>query len=199
MSKVHSTILTEEECQQLLHVSRASAVRHFGGEKRNPDLKETIRGHFGGVFVSFWRERALRGCVGTFQPTENIVGQVEAVTISSLADPRFVHEPITPCELAELCIELSVISGFELVSDLKSIKLGVHGIVVRQAESTGCFLPKVAAEHGWSTQEFLSNCCVMKAGLPADAWGDPRTEIYRFTAMVFGEESKESRVDSSCR
>jgi len=47
-------------------------------------------------------------------------------------------------------------------------------------------LPQVATETGWSKEEFLSYCCAHKAGLPADAWKDPETEVYFFTAEVFG-------------
>ncbi|MEN6424930.1 MAG: AMMECR1 domain-containing protein, partial [Phycisphaerales bacterium] len=38
---------------------------------------------------------------------------------------------------------------------------------------------------GWTREEFLSYCCFHKAGLPADAWKDPETEVYLFTAEVF--------------
>jgi len=47
-------------------------------------------------------------------------------------------------------------------------------------------LPQVATEAGWSKEEFLSYCCAHKAGLPADAWKDSETEVYLFTADVFG-------------
>jgi AMMECR1 domain-containing protein len=39
-----------------------------------------------------------------------------------------------------------------------------------------------------SREEFLSSCCRDKAGLPADAWKDPETEIMVFTTESFGED-----------
>jgi len=33
----------------------------------------------------------------------------------------------------------------------------------------------------------LRNLCAHKAGLPPDAYKDPETELYVFTAQVFGE------------
>jgi AMMECR1 domain-containing protein len=44
----------------------------------------------------------------------------------------------------------------------------------------------VATENGWDTEEFLRAVC-RKAGLPDDAW--PGSDLYRFTAQVFGEEN----------
>jgi AMMECR1 domain-containing protein len=62
----------------------------------------------------------------------------------------------------------------------------VDGIYIKRGYASGCFLPQVATETGWTTEEFLSYCCSHKAGLPPDAWKDPKTEIHLFTAEVFG-------------
>ena len=56
---------------------------------------------------------------------------------------------------------------------------------------SGCFLPQVATEIGWNKQEFLSYCCSRKAGLKPDAWKDPETEVYLFTADIFGADFAE--------
>jgi AMMECR1 domain-containing protein len=52
-------------------------------------------------------------------------------------------------------------------------------------------LPQVAEETGWSKEEFLSYCCSHKAGLAPDAWKDPKTEVFLFTAEVFGSAFKD--------
>jgi AMMECR1 domain-containing protein len=48
-------------------------------------------------------------------------------------------------------------------------------------------LPQVATERKWSGQRLLEETCV-KAGLPRDAWRDPETEVFGFTAEVFSEK-----------
>jgi uncharacterized protein (TIGR00296 family) len=75
--------------------------------------------------------------------------------------------------------------------DPLSLQLGVDGIYIKKDRASGCFLPQVASETGWSKEEFLSNCCAHKAGLAPDAWKDPETEVYLFTAEVFGAEFKD--------
>ena len=71
-----------------------------------------------------------------------------------------------------------------------TLRLGVDGIYIKKGFSSGCFLPQVATEAGWDKEEFLSYCCSHKAGLSADAWKDPQTEVYLFTAEVFGCDFK---------
>lgn len=73
--------------------------------------------------------------------------------------------------------------------DLQQLELGRHGIIVGRGRNRGLFLPQVATEYGFSREEFLSRCCSEKAGLPADAWRDPRTEVFIFTTDVFAELS----------
>ena len=67
-----------------------------------------------------------------------------------------------------------------------SLRLGVDGIYIKSGSASGCFLPQVAKEAGWDKEEFLSYCCAHKAGLKPDAWKDKETEVYLFTADVFG-------------
>jgi AMMECR1 domain-containing protein len=48
-------------------------------------------------------------------------------------------------------------------------------------------LPQVATERNWSGQRLLEETCV-KAGLPHDAWRDPETQVFGFTAEVFSQK-----------
>ena len=47
-------------------------------------------------------------------------------------------------------------------------------------------LPQVAREHKWSRERFLEETC-RKAGLDANAWKDPETQVEIFTAETFSE------------
>ncbi|MFW5915583.1 MAG: AMMECR1 domain-containing protein [Planctomycetota bacterium] len=82
---------------------------------------------------------------------------------------------------------MSVLSPLEKTGDPMELELGTHGIYVQKGRRTGCFLPQVATETGWSKEEFLQRCCSGKAGLSPDAWKDPDTDVYLFTAEVIGE------------
>ena len=57
---------------------------------------------------------------------------------------------------------------------------------MKRGFNSGLLLPQVAAEYDWDRLTFLKHTC-RKAGLPEDIWRDEKTEIYIFSAQVFGE------------
>jgi uncharacterized protein (TIGR00296 family) len=81
-------------------------------------------------------------------------------------------------------LDISVLSELEPCDDPWSIQLGVHGIYVKKGQRSGCFLPQVATETGWTVEEFWSYCCAHKAGLAPDAWTRPDVEKFTFTAEI---------------
>jgi len=144
-----------------------------------------------GCFVTLKNHDRLRGCIGQFTSESPLIELVRQMAISSATnDPRFFADPITTDELDELDVEISVLSPLQQTDDPLSLRLGIDGIYIKRRNMSGCFLPQVATETGWSKEEFLSYCCRHKTGLPADAWRDPETEVYLFTAEIFGSAFK---------
>jgi len=142
-----------------------------------------------GCFVTLKNGEQLRGCIGQFISDKALIELIVDMAIASAtSDPRFLSNPITKDELDELNIEISVLSPLKKTDDPLSLRLGIDGIYIKKGHASGCFLPQVATETGWSREEFLSYCCAHKAGLAADAWKDPETEVYLFTAEVFGAD-----------
>lgn len=140
-----------------------------------------------GCFVTLKNKGRLRGCIGQFTAQKPLIALVaEMAKASATGDPRFFANPITPREINELDIEISVLSPLQRTDNPLSLRLGTDGIYIRRGCASGCFLPQVATETGWSKEEFLSYCCAHKAGLDAAAWKEPETEVYLFTADVFG-------------
>jgi AmmeMemoRadiSam system protein A len=144
-----------------------------------------------GCFVTLKNRGQLRGCIGQFTSEVPLIELVvEMAKASATSDPRFFSDPIRPEELGQLDVEISVLSPLKRTDDPLSLQLGVDGIYIKSGCASGCFLPQVATETGWCKEEFLSYCCAHKAGLPADAWKDPNTEVYLFTADIFSAEFK---------
>ncbi len=141
-----------------------------------------------GVFVTIRKQGQLRGCIG------NIIGRgpmnilVRDMAISAATqDPRF--KPLSQDELSEIDLEISVLSKPREIKNIDEIDLGVHGVIVGQgAFHQGVFLPEVATDTGWSKEQFLTELCTQKAGLPPDCWKDPRTKIEIFTTESFSEK-----------
>jgi AmmeMemoRadiSam system protein A len=182
-------MLTPEQRQQLLRIAREAVAASVVGRPLpkvsagDPALEARC-----GAFVTLKTAGRLRGCIGRFVaegPLRETVQQMARA--AATADPRFVADRIGPGEVAELEIEVSVLSPLERTDDPMSLELGKHGIYVKRGMRSGCFLPQVATETGWSAEEFLAQCCAGKAGLPPDAWRDPATEVYLFTAEIIEE------------
>lgn len=180
----------EEAREEMLELARAAVMAAVKGEKlpvaepKNPQL-ELERG----IFVTLKSRGMLRGCLGRFEadtPLKVLVPEMAAA--SATQDPRFFGNRITSEEVAQLAIKISVLSPLRRVSSPDEVTVGEHGIQVRQGWRSGCYLPEVATDYNMSREEFLSSCCRDKAGMTADAWKDPNTEILVFTTESFGED-----------
>jgi AmmeMemoRadiSam system protein B/AmmeMemoRadiSam system protein A len=180
-------MLNEQQKKRLLEIARQTINEYVAsGKKKDFQEKDPILLKTMGAFVTIHNQGRLRGCIG------NIIGQQELyLTVRDMAieaataDPRF--PAVSEGELKDIDIEISVLSEPKKVEDAKEIKMGAHGVIVKRGFASGVFLPQVATETGWSREEFLSNLCSHKAGLAPDAWKDKGTELYSFTAQVFGE------------
>jgi AmmeMemoRadiSam system protein A len=185
--------MDDSQRQILLKTARDTVEAVIKGELvPRPESDDPELNAHCGCFVTLKNRDQLRGCIGQFiseMPLIELV--VEMAKASATADPRFFADPITADELEQLDVEISVLSPLKRTDDPLSLRLGVDGIYIRKGYASGCFLPQVATETGWSKEQFLSYCCAHKAGLSADAWRDPKTEVYLFTAEVFGAEFKE--------
>jgi len=179
-------MLSEEARTRLLAIARQSveaAIRRLPAPSAEVDDPE-LQGKQG-AFVTLKTHGKLRGCIGHFVSDEPLWKTVRQVAVSSATeDPRFYGMRLRAEDLADLDIEISVLSPLERIEDPLDIELGKHGIYIRRGRRAGCFLPQVATETGWSKEEFLSNCCAGKAGMRADAWKDPDTEVLVFTAEI---------------
>lgn len=148
----------------------------------DPELSAQV-----GCFVTLKNGEHLRGCIGQFESDTPLIETVCRMAVSScLYDPRFGGDRITVKELPRLDIEISVLSPMVQTDSPESLRLGVDGIYITDGHTSGCFLPQVATETGWSVEEFLGYCSTHKAGLDYDAWREPGVEVYLFTAEVFG-------------
>jgi len=138
-----------------------------------------------GAFVTLRKKGELRGCIGYIAPLKPLCMTVRDVAASAaVQDPRF--PPVSVAELGELEFEISVLSPLRRVTDVKQIKVGQHGLVMKRGDREGLLLPQVPTEQGWDRKTFLEQTC-LKAGLPGSAWQDEETDIFQFTALVFGE------------
>lgn len=139
-----------------------------------------------GAFVTLTRAGRLRGCIGYVEAVKPLCETVRDVAAhAATSDQRFL--PVSPSELADLRYEISVLSPLRQLLTVDGIQVGKHGLLIRKGNREGLLLPQVATENNWDRTTFLQQTC-QKAGLPSDAWQDSDTDIFCFTAFVFGKE-----------
>ena len=177
--------LSEASQSELLRLSR-QCLHEFlqTGRKKSeiPTSSELLEKR--GAFVTLTRQGNLRGCIGIPSPVSPLYKTVQECAISAATvDSRF--PPLAFSELAEIEIEISVLSPLEVIKDFEKIEIGVHGLVVSHVGRRGLLLPQVATERDWDREQFLQQTC-RKAGLPLDAWKEG-AKVEWFTAFVFGE------------
>lgn len=179
--------LNKEEKNKLMEIAKLSVAEAVTGKRQFlPNVTEERLKESCGAFVTLKEGGQLRGCIGYIQAVKPLFETVKDVAKSAAVhDYRF--NPVTQDELGKLEYEISVLTPLKRITDINEIEVGKHGLVMKRGINSGLLLPQVATEYNWDRETFLKETC-RKAGLSSDAWKDKSTEIYIFSAEVFGEE-----------
>jgi len=133
-----------------------------------PEMKERA-----GVFVSLKKHGQLRGCIGTFEPTQASVAEeiIENAISSATGDPRF--SPVSPSELGSLDYSIDILTHPEPVEDKTQLDAKKYGVIVAAGPRRGLLLPDL---EGVDSVDMQISICRQKAGImPSEP-----VELYRF-------------------
>ncbi len=182
--------LSPEDRTALLRLARQTVAAHLNKQPvPTPDhaqLSPALR-QKGTCFVTLQNHGALRGCIGNMVAEEPLHQAVIRYAVEACKDFRFVDNPVTAKELDAIDVEISYLTPMKRIAKTDEIIVGRHGLHIALGGRRGVLLPQVAYERGWTREQFLKEVC-NKAGLPADAWKKPETELQTFEAEVFGEK-----------
>ena len=175
--------LSTVDKQQLKQIALQSIKDQLAGRPiAQPIIRSSILNSKCGAFVSLHKHGRLRGCIGHFgedYPLHEIVARMARA--AAFEDPRFM--PVTSDELADIDIEISVLTPMRRIQSIDEFQLHRHGIYIKKGYRSGTFLPQVADEVNWTKEEFLGHCAQDKAGIGWDGWRD--AELYVYEAIVF--------------
>jgi AmmeMemoRadiSam system protein A len=144
-----------------------------------------------GCFVSLHHliTHRLRGCVGRLEPQGPLYHVVARTARAVLSDPRFRASRVTLDELPMLSIEVSVLTPLRDAAHALDFDLHDDGIVLTCGRHSGCFLPQVARETGWTKEQLLGRLCTEKLGLRDTAWRDATARLQTFSTLILGPEA----------
>lgn len=189
---------TDERGRVLLRIARVALAEALGAGSvagdppaaANPDepwLREP-----GATFVTLRRQDGeLRGCVGSIEAHRTLAEDVAHNAVAAaFHDSRF--PPLAPQELAEISLEVSLLSPPEplpaLSEDeaLRLLRPGIDGVILEYRGRRGTFLPQVW-EQLPTPRAFLDHLAT-KAGLPRGFWA-PEVRLSRYTVRKWEEEA----------
>jgi AmmeMemoRadiSam system protein A len=192
--------ITPEQRRSILDLARATIYRTLG---KAPSLAPTasapapfsadpadVLNQPAGCFVTLHQSgtHKLRGCVGRLDARGSLANSVRTAAAAVLKDPRFTGNPVRIEELPELEIEVSVLSPLVSAADPLAFDLLRDGIYLKYGRRSGCFLPQVARETGWSKEQLLDRLCTEKMGLAAGSWRRPKARLSVFSTVTIGPE-----------
>jgi hypothetical protein len=133
-----------------------------------------------GTFVSLHKKGKLRGCIGTYLPTQdNLANEIIKNAISAATqDPRF--PPVDTSEIRDLEISVDVLSKPEPVKSQRELDPKKYGVIVSKGWQRGLLLPDL---EGVDTVEQQLEIAKQKAGLGGTSV--EQLEIQRFTVTRY--------------
>lgn len=141
------------------------------------EVPENLQGK-AGVFVSFKKAGQLRGCIGTFAPTQPSIAEeiIQNAVSAGTEDPRF--SPIKLNELAELETSVDVLGTPEQIESIDDLEPKTYGVIVRSGRRSGLLLPDL---EGVDTVTDQVSIAMQKAGIQAGK----EIDLYRFTVTRY--------------
>jgi len=176
-----------EQQESLLNIARDAIRRTLSREPLLPPKVEPGLDVQAGCFVTL-HERGthqLRGCIGRMRSEEPLAQTVQDMAVGVLQDPRFGDWRVQLDDLIHIDIDLSVLSPPVPAKSPLDFEPLENGIYLTIANRTGCFLPQVARETGWTREQLLARLCTEKMGLSPTAW-QSGARLETFTATIIG-------------
>ncbi|MEG6586947.1 AmmeMemoRadiSam system protein A [Dendrosporobacter sp. 1207_IL3150] len=163
-----------------VELARKSLTYYLEKNKLMPtpdNLSEELKRQ-AGVFVSFKSNGELRGCIGTFQPTQPSVAEeiINNAVAAGTQDPRFW--PIEVEEIPKLNISVDLLESPEHINSISELDPQKYGVIVRCGRRSGLLLPML---EGVDTANEQVEIAMQKAGIrPGE-----EIELFRFTVTRY--------------
>jgi len=206
VSTVASTVTTArlapEEAAILLNIARRAVTAAAEGRTWKPARRGLPPRLLepGASFVTLHVAGKLRGCIGSIEARQPLAFDVAAnARNAALYDPRF--PPLTPEELPDLAIEVSVLTPLQPVpfrglADLAGrVQPGRDGVLIVRGWQRGLLLPQVW-EHIPDPEAFLTHVA-LKAHADTTIYDDPETQAFVFQVEAYTEPAPAAGAESA--
>ncbi|HSQ77599.1 MAG TPA: AmmeMemoRadiSam system protein A [Nitrospirota bacterium] len=147
---------------------REGKIREVREDEFPPEFRERA-----GVFICLKIDGVLRGCIGTFQPTEPDMAHetVRNAISAATCDPRFTCVRAEELDVIEYTVD--VLTPPEPVKERSELDPRRYGVIVQSGARRGLLLPDL---EGVDTVDFQISIAMQKAGIVP---GTP-VKLFRF-------------------
>jgi len=149
--------------------------------KPSTDLPQEFLEKKAGVFVTIKKDGELRGCIGTYLPTQKNIAEEIIYNAIAVAAEDYRFGPVSKEELPHLSYIVYILGELELIKDIKELDPKKYGIIVKTANRTGLLLPGLEGID--ATKEQVSIAC-QKGGIHPEK---EKITIYRFTVEKYAQ------------
>ncbi len=166
-----------------------NAIKTYLGSKAIISIPKGLPDEFyntkAGVFVTIYEKtkdnkKELRGCIGTYLPQRKNIAEEIIHNAISAATEDYRFNSLTPEDLDNIIIEVSVLDKPERLSDLKMLDAAKYGIIVSATDGRrGLLLPAIEGVN--SPEEQIAIAC-QKGGIDP---GCDRIILHRFTVKKY--------------
>lgn len=170
----------KKETDPYIELARKSMNSYIKNKKTidvPKDLPEEMIKNKAGCFVTLYKNKNLRGCIGTIAPTQKNIAEeiIKNAILSSTEDPRFNR--VSEDELGDLDISVDVLGEKEKISSLDELDPKVYGVIVSSGFRRGLLLPNL---DGVDNAKYQVEIALRKAGIdPSEDFEMERFEVIR--------------------
>ena len=133
-----------------------------------------------GVFVSIYNSEDLRGCIGTYLPTEPNIAEEIITNAIAAATRDYRFKPITAKELPELTYSVYVLEEPRQIKNLDELNPKEYGILIKsETGKSGLLLPDLP---GIDTVEKQLSAVCHKCGVRI---GEEKISVCKFKAKKY--------------
>lgn len=176
-------MMSESQLHPIVELAKETVEKYIRDrETPRPEIRTPEMAERAGAFVSIHKHGQLRGCIGTFEPTQPNVAQeiVRNAIASATRDYRFFPDPgpVSEEELPELTYKVDILSTPEPVRDKSELDSKRYGVLVVTGDKKGILLPDLPGVISVDQQLDIARS---KAGIRPDEQAD----VYRFEVRRF--------------
>jgi AmmeMemoRadiSam system protein A len=204
IAATHNAVMSEKtstqvQTQQLLAIARRS-LEQFVRYGQEPDVDMTsllapLR-QPASSFVTLRKRGTLRGCIGSTHAQWPLAYDVARNAMAASRDPRF--PPVSPLELFEIRIEISILSpprplAYKNHADLlQKLRPDRDGVILAWGEQRALLLPQVWARVP-EPERFLEILCHKGRIPPQQLLAEPpRVLVFTFDVVCCAEDGFDS-------